>query len=67
MFEYFYRKDDQEIFSGRKNELSLMEGYLLSKIPADIHLSGLRRIGKSMLIKEFMKRHLFSSRYRTNH
>ena len=37
MFEYFYRRDDQEIFSGRKNELSLMEGYLLSKIPADIH------------------------------
>lgn len=58
MFEYFYRRDDQEIFSGRKNELSLMEGYLLSKIPTDIHLSGLRRIGKSMLIKEFMKRYL---------
>ncbi len=58
MLEYFYRKDDQDIFSGRKKELSLMEGYLLGKRPADIHLSGLRRIGKTMLIKEFIKRHI---------
>ena len=35
-----------------------MEGYLLGKRPADIHISGLRRIGKTMLIKEFMKRHI---------
>lgn len=58
MLEYFYRKDDQEIFSGRKIEISLIEGYLLSRHPVDIHLSGLRRIGKTMLIKEFMKRHI---------
>ncbi len=58
MLEYFYRKDDQEIFSGRKAELSSMERYLLSKRPVDINLSGLRRIGKSMLIKEFIKRHI---------
>ncbi|MEI6153033.1 MAG: ATP-binding protein [Deltaproteobacteria bacterium] len=58
MLEYFYRKDDQEIFSGRKDELSRMEGYLLSGKPVDVHISGLRRIGKTMLIKEFMKRHL---------
>ena len=54
MLEYFYRQDDQKIFSGRKNELSLIEGYLFSKHPVDIHLSGLRRIGKTMLIKEFI-------------
>jgi predicted transcriptional regulator len=30
---------------------------LLGKRPADLHLSGLRRIGKSMLIKEFIRRH----------
>src|SRR3989338_1782532 len=58
MLEYFYRQDDQKIFSGRKNELSLIEGYLFSKHPVDIHLSGLRRIGKTMLIKEFIKRHI---------
>ena len=44
MLDYFYRKDDQEIFSGRKGELSLMEEYLLSERSVDIHLSGLRRI-----------------------
>lgn len=58
MLDYFYRRDDQEIFSGRKGELSLMEEYLLSERSIDIHLSGLRRIGKTMLIKEFIKRHI---------
>ncbi|MCX5805621.1 MAG: ATP-binding protein [Proteobacteria bacterium] len=58
MLEYFYRKDDQEIFSGRKNELSLMDEHLFSGKPVDVHISGLRRIGKTMLIKEFMKRHM---------
>src|SRR3990172_2605620 len=58
MLDYFYRKDDREIFSGRMRELSLMEGYLLGKRPTDIHISGLRRIGKTMLIKEFIKRHI---------
>jgi AAA+ ATPase superfamily predicted ATPase len=58
MLEYFYRKDDQEIFSGRTHELSLMEDHLLSGKPVDVHISGLRRIGKTMLIKEFMKRHM---------
>lgn len=58
MLEYFYRKDDQDIFTGRMGEISLMESYLLSERPVDIHLSGLRRIGKTMLIKEFIKRHL---------
>lgn len=57
MLSYFYRKDDQEIFSGRENELLLLEGYLLGRPPADVHLSGLRRIGKTMLLKEFIKRH----------
>jgi AAA+ ATPase superfamily predicted ATPase len=58
MFTYFYRKDDQDIFTGRKHELSLLEGCLLAKRPVDAHLSGLRRIGKTMLIKEFIKRRL---------
>lgn len=58
MLEYFYRRDEQEIFSARAKELSSMESYLLSKRPADIHLSGLRRIGKTILIKEFIKRHI---------
>ena len=35
MLDYFYRKDDQEIFSGRKGELSLMEEYLLSERSVD--------------------------------
>lgn len=65
MLEYFYRKDDQRIFSGRKAELSLMEGYLLSIHPVDIHLSGLRRIGKTMLIKEFIKRYITDKRILT--
>jgi hypothetical protein len=57
MLDYFYRKDDQDIFSGRKHQFSLMEEHLLSGKPVDVHISGLRRVGKTMLIKEFMKRH----------
>ena len=57
MLDYIYRPEDQIIFTGRENELSHLERHLLGKRPADLHLSGLRRIGKSMLIKEFISRH----------
>ena len=57
MLDYIYRPEDQNIFTGRENELSQLERHLLGERPADLHLSGLRRIGKSMLIKEFIRRH----------
>lgn len=58
MLDYFYRKDDQDIFTGRRKELSLIARHLLGERPADIHISGLRRIGKTMLLKEFIKSHI---------
>ena len=58
MLEYIYRPEDQAIFTGRENELAQLERHLLGERPADLHLSGLRRIGKSMLIKEFIRRHV---------
>ena len=57
MLDYIYRPEDQAIFTGRETELSQIERHLLGNRPADLHLSGLRRIGKSMLIKEFIRRH----------
>jgi AAA+ ATPase superfamily predicted ATPase len=57
MLEYIYRPEDQVIFTGREYELDQLERHLLGDRPADLHLSGLRRIGKSMLIKEFIRRH----------
>lgn len=62
MTTYFYRQDDRDIFSGREQELSMLEAYLLAKRSTDLHLSGLRRIGKTMLIKEFIWRHLNDSK-----
>jgi len=58
MLEYFYRIDDQELFCGREPELNRLANGLLAPHPVDMHLSGLRRIGKTMLIKEFIKRQL---------
>jgi hypothetical protein len=57
MLDYIYRPEDPSIFTGRETELSQIERHLLGKRPADLHLSGLRHIGKSMLIKEFICRH----------
>lgn len=58
MLEYIYRPEDQAIFTGRENELTQLDRHLLRERPANLHLSGLRRIGKSMLIKEFILRHV---------
>lgn len=57
MLDYIYRPEEQAIFTGRQYELAQLERHLLGERPADLHLSGLRRIGKSMLIKEFIRRH----------
>lgn len=48
MSAYIYRPEAQAIFSGRENELAQLERHLLRKRPTDLHLSGLRRIVKSM-------------------
>ena len=61
MLEYFYRSDDQEIFCGREEQLVGLSNALLASRPLDMHLSGLRRSGKNMLIKEFVKRQLPNS------
>ena len=58
MLDYIYRPEDQTIFTGRDYEINQLERHLLGERPADLHLSGLRRIGKSMLIKEFIRRHI---------
>lgn len=61
MLEYFYRTDDQELFCGREEQLAGLAKALFAPHQVDMHLSGLRRIGKTMLIKEFIKRHLTNS------
>jgi len=61
MFDIIYPRSLKETFTNREKELALLEFVreeLLEGNPQKISLFGLRRIGKSILIKEFISRHL---------
>lgn len=56
---YFYPTDQQSIFTNRRQELATLEHYRRSLIAGPVEhvaLFGLRRIGKTLLLKEFMRR-----------
>ena len=56
---YFYPSDQQALFTNRRQELATLDHYLQSLIDGPIEhvaLFGLRRIGKTLLLKEFMRR-----------
>jgi hypothetical protein len=51
---HIYRPENQAIFTGRENQLAQLVRYLLREHPADLHLSGLRRIGKAPPVPSFL-------------
>lgn len=56
---YFYPADQQSIFTNRRQELAALEHYRHSLVSGPVEhvaLFGLRRIGKTLLLKEFMRR-----------
>jgi hypothetical protein len=55
---YFYPSDQQSLFTNRRQELATLDHYhhnLMSGLVEHIALFGLRRIGKTLLLKEFMR------------
>ncbi len=60
MKENFYPESEEILFTNREKELETLEFYLeefLNGIKENICIFGLRRIGKTILIREFVKRH----------
>ncbi|MDR3576052.1 MAG: AAA family ATPase [Anaerolineaceae bacterium] len=56
---YFYPSDQQAIFTNRRQELATLNHYHHSLINGPVKhvaLFGLRRIGKTLLLKEFMRK-----------
>jgi AAA+ ATPase superfamily predicted ATPase len=55
----FYPSDQQHLFTNRVKELAELDHYLEKLFTAaaeHVALFGLRRIGKTMLLKEFLRR-----------
>ena len=60
MKENFYPESEQILFTNREIELETLDFYLeefLNGIKENVCIFGLRRIGKTILIREFVKRH----------
>jgi hypothetical protein len=60
MNRVFYPESERVLFTNRETELKTMDFYLdefQAKRKKNISIFGLRRIGKTILIKEFMSRH----------
>jgi len=60
MREKFYPESEQILFTNREIELETLDFYLeefLNGIKENVCIFGLRRIGKTILIREFVKRH----------
>ena len=60
MKEIFYPGSEQILFTNRERELETLDFYLeefINGIKENVCIFGLRRIGKTILIKEFVRRH----------
>jgi len=56
---FFYPSDQQALFTNRRQELAILDHYHHSLIDGPVEhiaLFGLRRIGKTLLLKEYMRR-----------
>lgn len=61
---YFYPSDQQSLFTNRRQELATLDHYHHSLVNGPVEhvaLFGLRRIGKTLLLKEFMRQLTASS------
>jgi len=60
MKENFYPESEGILFTNREGELKTLDFYLeefLNGIKENVCIFGLKRLGKTILIKEFVKRH----------
>ena len=60
MNENFYPESEEILFTNRERELETLEFYLeefLNGTKENVCIFGLRRIGKTIQIREFVKRH----------
>jgi len=59
--DYIYPEEEQQIFTDREHHLALLalsRTLLVEGTRKHLALSGLRRIGKTLILKEFLRRHL---------
>jgi uncharacterized protein len=61
MLEYIYPDEEQRFFTNREHHLELLglsQDLLTQGIRKHLALSGFRRVGKTVILKEFLRRHL---------
>jgi AAA+ ATPase superfamily predicted ATPase len=61
MLDYIYPEEEQRFFTDRQRHLELLglsKTLLVEGIRKHLALSGFRRVGKTVILKEFLRRHL---------
>ncbi len=61
MLDYIYPEEEQHFFTDREHHLELLglsRDLLVQGIRKHLALSGFRRVGKTVILKEFLRRHL---------
>ena len=61
MLDYIYPEEEQQFFTDREHHLALLalsRALLVEGTRKHLALSGFRRIGKTLILKEFLRRHL---------
>jgi len=61
MLDYIYPEEEQRFFTDREHHLQLLalsKTLLAEGIRKNLALSGFRRVGKTVILKEFLRRHL---------
>ena len=61
MLDYIYPEEEQRFFTDREHHLELLglsRDLLTQGIRKHLALSGFRRVGKTVILKEFLRRHL---------
>lgn len=61
MLDYIYPEEEQRFFTNRERHLELLalsKTLLVEGIRKHLALSGFRRVGKTVILKEFLRRHL---------
>ncbi len=61
MLDYIYPEEEQRFFTDREHHLELLglsRDLLVQGIRKHLALSGFRRVGKTVILKEFLRRHL---------
>jgi hypothetical protein len=65
MLDYIYPEEEQRFFTDREHHLALLalsKDLLAQGVRKHLALSGFRRVGKTVVLKEFLRRHLAEER-----